>query len=355
MPICLYFFYQYNLLSILYNIVFVSYVSLLYIVILITFIFSFMYPICLFMIKILEVTTNYLNNIKVFTIYLDFNLFELLIFYIINIFIFKKNKYKLSSINILIISIDFLMPFFDSNGYVYFFDIGQGDSSLYISPYRKDILLIDTGGKLNYNVSDNVISFLRSKGIKKIDEMIISHGDMDHIKDSLNIIKYIKVNSLVLNKGSYTKYELSIKKKLSEKEYKFKNMKVLTLKHNLYETENENSVVNYIKIYNTRFLTMGDAPSNLENEILNKYKLNVDIFKVSHHGSNTSSELGFLKKLNPKIAIISSGRNNIFKHPSKRTIDNLDFLKIPYFNTQDKGTIVFTISKDKVAYEFYKP
>ena len=90
---------------------------------------------------------------------------------------------------------------------------------------------------------------------------------------------------------------------------------------------------------------MGDASSTVENDFLLKDHQKVDFLKVAHHGSKTSSSYTFLKTIQPKYAIISSGRNNLYHHPAQETIENLKKLKITYYNTQDDGTIIVRLNK----------
>ncbi|MDE5888548.1 MAG: hypothetical protein K2H20_00860, partial [Bacilli bacterium] len=119
---------------------------------------------------------------------------------------------------------------------------------------------------------------------------------------------------------------------------------------------NADSVLTMMKIYDTEILTFGDATKEAEDDVVRKFGIrDIDIVKLSHHGSKTSSSKYYLTSINPSIAIISSGRNNRFKHPSSETIQNLEELKIKYLNTQESGTIEFVISKKGVTYNEYKP
>ena len=357
LPISLSSFYEVNLLSIIYNMIFVPFVSIIvYPLSLLSFIIPSLSFIFSLSINILEMVSSYLSNIRLFSIYLDFNMVEIVIYYLVTIYMFYKNEYRLSILLILIVIIDIMIPYLDSNGYVYFFDVGQGDSSLVISPYRKDVILIDTGGSSNYDVSSNYISFMKSIGIRSIDLLILSHGDSDHALEVDNIFKDINIKCLNTNLGDFNELEVNAMKLMDTCLYKPKNMVLKYLNYNVYDNENDNSLLTYMKIYNTSILSLGDASSNVEDSLINKYKLsNIDIFKLSHHGSKTSSSYYFLDRLNPNLVIISSGKNNKFKHPSKETIDTLNKLSIDYLNTQDVGTIEFVIDRDKYNYFTYVP
>ena len=355
LPISLSSFYEVNLLSIIYNMIFVPYVSIIvYPLSLISFIIPGLSFIFSLSVKLLEVCSSYLSTIRYFSIYLDFNMLEIIIYYLVTIFMFYKNEYRLSILLILIVIIDIMIPYLDCNGYVYFFDVGQGDSSLVISPYRKDIILIDTGGSLNYHVSDNVISFMKSIGIRSIDLLILSHGDSDHALEVDNIFKDINIKCLNTNLGDFNELEINAMKLIDTCLYEPKNMVLKYLNYDVYDNENDNSLLTYMNIYNTSILSLGDASSKVEDSLINKYKLsNIDIFKLSHHGSKTSSSYYFLNSIKPNIAVISSGRNNKFKHPSKETIDTLNKLSINYLNTQNEGSIEFIIDRDGYRYVNY--
>ena len=368
LPVSFSSFYEVNLFSIFYNMIFVPYVSIIvYPLSLISFILPSISFIFSLSINLLEICSSYLSTIKYFSIYLDFNMIEIIIFYLVTLFMFCKNKYYLSFILFIIVFIDMIVPYLDSNGYVYFFDVGQGDSSLVISPYRKDIILIDTGGVVSYvsedwmnrerfYVSDNVVSFMKSIGIKSIDLLILSHGDSDHALEVDNIVEDINIECLKLNLGSINKLENNSIKLIDTCLYEPKNMLLKYLNSDVYDNENDNSLLTYMKIYSTSILSLGDASSKVEEKLISKYRIsNIDIFKLSHHGSKTSSSYKFLNSIKPKIGVISSGRNNRFNHPSKETINTLNKLSINYLNTQEEGSIKFVIGKDGWKYEFYEP
>lgn len=363
LPISLSSFYEVNLLSIIYNLIFIPFISLIvYPLSLLTFIFPVFSSILEILIKVLEQSSAVLSKITVFNIYAKLSLIEIIIFYILLFLLFYKGFKKLFILVPSILVCNIVAPYFDNQAYLYFFDVGQGDSALIISPYRKDIIMIDTGGivsynsKNNYMVSDNVITFLKSKGIKKIDLLILSHGDADHAKEVENIHKEIPIKNLKINEGEKSCYESAALKLIKENNYTPRNIELNYLNYKDYKDENGNSLLVLLKIYNTKIISFGDAPKEVEEDIIKKYNLkDIDIAKISHHGSNTSSSYTYLKEINPEIAIISSGRNNRFNHPNKETLNNLEKLKINYLNTQTSGTIEFIIKGNNVTYKEYKP
>lgn len=369
LPISLSNFYEVNVLSIIYNLFYIPYVSMIvYPLSLLSFILPFMVNLFNLAINLLEWSSSLLKQVDVLNIYLSFNFLEIIIFYGILLLIVKKKQYWLFSLLFLIVLIDMLIPYFDSNGYIYFLDVGQGDSSLIISPHRKDVILIDTGGVVSfskeewmkkqseYMVSDNVITLMKALGIKKIHLTILSHGDADHAKEVLNILREIDIDCLKINEGELSNYEKLAVSKVKQCNYEPQGMKLNFLNYKNYDDENGNSLLSYMQIYQTKIISFGDATKEAEEDIIKKYDLsNTDIVKLSHHGSKTSSSYNYLKEVEPKIAIISSGRNNRFNHPSKETIDNLEKLKINYLNTQNVGTIEFIINKKGFKRKIYEP
>ena len=95
---------------------------------------------------------------------------------------------------------------------------------------------------------------------------------------------------------------------------------------------------------------MGDASISTEHEILNKYNLSdIDVLKVGHHGSKTSSSKEFINVINPRYYVISAGKNNRYGHPNKEVLDNLDNSKI--YRTDENGSIMFKIKNNKLQVE----
>ncbi len=373
LPITLYNFYELNVLSIIYNLIYIPYVSfILYPFCILTFLFPIGEDILLFLINIMEEVSLFLNEISFLRFYLNFNLGEVLIFYLILCIIFKYNKYKMSWILYFIIILDVIVPYIDSNLRVYYLDVGQGDSTLIITPYKKEVILIDTGGKITYEkelkgsksyVSDGTLMLLKSLGIKKIDYLILTHGDYDHMGDAVYLIDNIEVKQVIFNQGGFNNLEKQLIEELEKEDILYKNdvksiklnrSELFFLEHSLYDNENDNSNILYLKSYKYDFLFMGDAGVEVEKEIFEKYDLKeIDVLKVGHHGSNSSSDKEFIDIINPIYSLISVGRNNRYGHPHKEVIDNLENSII--FRTDIDGSVVFTFSDRRVNIQLYKP
>lgn len=373
LPITLYNFYELNVLSIIYNLIYIPYVSfILYPFCILTFLFPIGEDILLFLINIMEEVSLFLNEISFLRFYLNFNLGEVLIFYLILCIIFKYNKYKMSWILYFIIILDVIVPYIDSNLRVYYLDVGQGDSTLIITPYKKEVILIDTGGKITYEkelkgsksyVSDGTLTLLKSLGIKKIDYLILTHGDYDHMGEAVYLIDNIEVKQVIFNQGGFNNLEKQLIEELEKEDILYKNdvksiklnrSELFFLEHSLYDNENDNSNILYLKSYKYDFLFMGDAGVEVEKEIFEKYDLKkIDVLKVGHHGSNSSSDKEFIDVINPIYSLISVGRNNRYGHPHKEVIDNLENSII--FRTDIDGSVVFTFNDRRFNIQLYKP
>ena len=131
------------------------------------------------------------------------------------------------------------------------------------------------------------------------------------------------------------------------KELNIASNKLYFLNTKDYNDENENSSVIYTKIDNVKLLLMGDAGVKKEEDILNVYNLNnIDILKVGHHGSKTSSSINFINEINPVYGIISVGVNNLYGHPNNEVLNNLE--KVVVYRTDYNGSVMFEIEKDKL-------
>ena len=244
---------------------------------------------------------------------------------------------------------------FISKSFITFINVGQGDSTFIHLKHNKNIL-IDTGGVYNYHLSKNIISYLKSLGIKKLDYLILTHGDFDHMGESINLVENFKVEKVIFNCGPYNDLEKELIKVLDKKKIKYyscikelnidKN-KLYFLQTKEYDNENDNSNVIYTELDGYKFMFMGDASTTTEKEILNKYNLpDINVLKIGHHGSKTSSSKEFINEINPKYSIISVGKNNRYGHPNKEVLNNLKNSKI--YRTDQDGSIMFKIKNNKL-------
>ena len=356
-PLNIYFNYEINLFSIFYNLLYVPIFNLIIFPLsLLTLIFPFLDNLFYFVMEILNNISLLLNNFNQGIIILKkidifiLGIYILIIIYIINTILNKKiHGFIILSIILMIhININKLIK----DNYVITIDVKQGDSSLL---YLDDkAILIDTGGLYNQIVVEKTIVMLKSFGINKIDYLIITHGDYDHMGDSIYLVNNFKVEKVILNNDDYNKLEKELIKVLDKKkikylkglqEIKLDNYKLEFLNTSEYDNENDNSNVIYLNYNDYKFLFMGDAGIDREKDILKKYVLkDIDFLKVGHHGSNTSSSKIFINNIKPKYAIISVGKNNRYGHPKSSVLDTLSNSKI--YRTDLDGSIVIRFNKN---------
>ena len=208
-----------------------------------------------------------------------------------------------------------------------------------------------------------MIPYFRSSGIKKIDYLILTHGDYDHMGEAINLVENFKVEKVIFNCGPYNDLENELIEVLDKKKIKYysyikelnvDNNKLHFLQTKEYDNENENSNVIYTKLNGYRFMFMGDAGVENEKDILEKYNVSkIDVLKIGHHGSKTSSDKNFIDEMNPKYSVISVGKNNRYGHPNKEVLNNLDNSKI--YRTDRDGSIMFKIKNNKLKLKACSP
>ena len=348
-PITIYLNFEVNILSFIFNLFYVPFVSIAFFPLLLLNLILPLDSLISFLIFIME----YLAKVFIkFSILLTFkkSLFFLIFYYlIILIFSFTKLKKLAISLFISLVLFHSNINYLYHHSNLYMIDIGQGDSFLLYDNY--EAILIDTGGifksKIN-QAEDILIPLFKSLGIKKINKIIITHGDFDHLGNSYSLVDKFKVDKVYFNHNSYNKNELRLIKKLKYKNIKYEKMSTIKTKNfylknlNYMNTEDENdaSLVINILYKNKTMLFMGDASSKTEKYLLNNYNLkNIDILKVGHHGSITSSSEEFLKKIKPKIALISCALINKFKHPSSEVIKRLKKYNVKLYQTRYDGGV----------------
>ena len=374
-PIAINNFSQINVLSIFLNIFFVPIVSsIIFPLSLITFLFPFfnnLFTILINIFELLSITFSKIDNF-IFIMSKISTLFIIIYYIIISITLYflSKNKYKYIVSLMFIFVIHYNITIFNKGLEITYIDVGQGDSIFIKFPNDKSNILIDTGGKVtygnlknNYSVGKNIVDYLKSMGIRKLDYLIITHGDFDHMGDSLYLIDKFKVENVIFNCGEFNVLEKELIKVLDEKKIKYyscikelniDNNKLYFLQTKKYDNENDNSNVIYTEFNGYKFMFMGDAGVEKEKDILDKYNLaNIDVLKVGHHGSKTSSSKEYIDEIKPKYAIISVGKNNRYGHPNKEVLNNLDNSKI--YRTDQDGSIMFKIKNNKLKIETCSP
>ena len=355
-PLSIYSYYQINILTILYNVFFVPVISMIiFPLALLSFIFPFISNIFIFLIHLLEFLVLKLSLIDSNIIFSKPNLFLILFYYlIISLVLYYKNKI-IHFIFFIIILIHYNYNIIYQSTYFLSIDIGQGDCFLFHDVNKN--ILIDTGGNYDRDLgNDVIIPVLKSLGIKKLDLLILTHGDYDHMGEAINLVNNFKVEKVIFNCGVYNSLEKELIEVLDKKKIKYyscikelniNNNKLYFLNNKDYGNENDNSVVIYTEIMNNKFLLMGDASKKVEQDLIEKYNLfDIDLLKVGHHGSKTSSSIEFINEINPKYSLISVGKNNKFGHPNEEVLDVLEESKI--YRTDIDGSVKLVFVDDNI-------
>lgn len=268
----------------------------------------------------------------------------------------------------------YVYPYFRESGSVTFLDVGQGDAILIRLPYDQEIYLIDTGGTIRLNKeewqrkkhefsvgNDILIPYLQKEGIKKIDKLIVTHGDADHIGAAQELLSNITVKEVVFGrKEQEAILEKAVKKQALEKEVKISEVgegeswrvneaEFFVLAPTGKErSENNASIVLWAKLGGITWLFTGDLEEEGEKGLVATYPdLRADVLKVAHHGSNTSSITPFLSAVQPNIAIISVGERNRYGHPHKEVIERFEKMGIEIWRTDKQGAISYVFKEER--------
>lgn len=267
--------------------------------------------------------------------------------------------------------IQLIVPYLSPVGEVVMFDVGQGESILIELPYRRDVYLIDTGGivrwgrerkqkEMSFNVGRDIVAEqLKARGIRRVDRLVFTHGDRDHIGGALGFLDEIDVAEIMFT-SSNSRWQKKVLKKAISSEIKIvrgvQGMRwqsganrffvLYPPSHMFPSTENDASIVIYAQIGGLRWLFTGDISSVIEQQLLRQFPaLSVDVLKVAHHGSQKSTAAFFLKATTPKYAFISAGKNNLYGHPAREVLTRLVQNGVIIFRTDCHGSVAYIFHK----------
>ncbi|MTB64123.1 DNA internalization-related competence protein ComEC/Rec2 [Streptococcus sp. zg-86] len=242
-------------------------------------------------------------------------------------------------------------------------DVGQGDS-IFLRDIRGRTVLIDVGGRLSVaskeewqrkesqsNAERTLIPYLYSRGVSKIDYLVLTHAHADHMGDLVDLARKMDIGAIYISEGSAASKELTEKlRKIAIRPHLVRIGDTIPIGDGflrvLYPEQkgdggNNDSIVLYGSFLQTRFLFTGDLEDG-ELALMKCYpQLPVDVLKVGHHGSRGSSYPEFLDYISPKIALISAGKHNRYKHPHYETLARFQERKIQVFRTDEQGAIRF--------------
>jgi len=240
---------------------------------------------------------------------------------------------------------------------VHFIDVGQGDSILIESPSGKT-MLIDGGVK---GAGQQIVSYLKELGINKLDIVVATHPDADHIGGFIPVLDNMTIEQFYDSGKVHTSQTFEeMLTRIDEKNIPYhvpkigddiefdKDVNVKVLNANDQATDNNDaSIVLKMTYGNVSFLLTGDAGVALEKEML-QYDVKATVLKAGHHGSNTSSSEEFIQAVKPEVTILSYGEDNKYGHPHAEIVDRLQAIGSKIYATADLGTI--TVSTDGVNY-----
>ena len=282
----------------------------------------------------------------------------------------KQKRRTFLSCVILIVIIILLFRFIPKKLKINFVDVGQGDCTFIVTPKNKTIL-IDGGGSSidSWDVGKKILlPYILDRGYRKIDYIIVSHFDQDHVGGLFTVMEEIKVGKVIISKQgenseNYKKFK-EIVKKNHINVFVMNKGETLKIEKDLYfdflwpndskiiseNILNNNSIVCKLNYKKFSMLFTGDIEEIAEKQILLDYKKNLQnlkstILKVGHHGSKTSSIQEFIDAVKPKITLIGVGENNKFGHPNDLVIKRLEKCGSKIFRTDKNGEISIIVDK----------
>ena len=232
---------------------------------------------------------------------------------------------------------------------VHFIDVGQGDAALITCGGHS--MLIDAGDDSKGTVIQN---YLQKQKVQKLDYLILTHPDADHIGGAPVIITKFEIDKVFVSNyekdnKTYQKLIQALDNKRLKAEtpdvgskYYLGTAEITILAPNgKYDNPNDSSVCFLIKNGENRFLFTGDVEENAEEDILdNQYDISADVYHAGHHGSRTSTSENFFQAVKPKYAVISCGEGNSYGHPHAQTLNLFRTNDVKVFRTDEQGSIV---------------
>nr|WP_276521769.1 ComEC/Rec2 family competence protein [Weissella diestrammenae] len=248
-------------------------------------------------------------------------------------------------------------------GRVIFINVGQGDSTLFVMPFKRQIMLLDTGGTRMMPDSNNIkrlryqsksaqdlLRNLSGFGISRIDQLVLTHKDWDHIGNLGALAKAMPINEVIVPSGmehdnNFRRMTRPLKlniRAITDQDQKVSQLKII---HPLTQGtgENEHSLAGIGQFGPLKMVFTGDLDQAGEERILQNYDVpQIDVLKFGHHGSQTSTSDKWLSQLRPRIGIVSAGQNNRYRHPSQIVLQKARDRKMLVYNTQKHGMVEYT-------------
>ncbi|MBZ2083043.1 DNA internalization-related competence protein ComEC/Rec2 [Streptococcus oralis subsp. tigurinus] len=277
---------------------------------------------------------------------------------------FRKNIKRLAGFSLFVVGLFFLIKHPLENE-ITMLDVGQGES-IFLRDVTGKNILIDVGGKAESdkkiekwqekattsNAQRTLIPYLKSRGVDKIDQLVLTNTDKEHVGDLLEVTKAFHVGEILVSKGSLTQNEFVAKLEASQTEVRsvaagenlpiFGSYLEVLSPRKIGDRNRDDSLVLYGKLLDKHFLFTGNLEEKGEKDLLKQYPdLEVDVLKASQHGAKTSSNPALLEKIKPEITLISVGRNNRAKLPHQETLTRMESIKSKIYRTDQQGAIRF--------------
>jgi competence protein ComEC len=241
-----------------------------------------------------------------------------------------------------------------------FLDVGQGDAAVLESPSGK-VMVVDAGGLLPDGDDQGrrvVAPFLRSRGIYRLDALLLTHPDADHIGGAASLLERLPVGVLLENgqlEHDSSPVAAAVVRKAQARRVPLRILRrgqlldfgdgvtaqVLAPDGTGFAiSDNEASLVLRVEYGRTAFLLTGDAEAGSEAEMLRSGQpLASDLLKVGHHGSLSSTTEPFVAAVRPRLAVISCGARNLYGHPGRRVLETLEKAGARLYRTDKQGAI----------------
>lgn len=361
--------FQVCVISVFANLFFVPLVSFtIFPLCLCTFVFPFLSPLLNVLLNFMEVVSHVIYSLSIFRLsFAHFSGIELCLYYSILLLFYRKSNWFFLLL-LVGLFLHYQSAYLRSTTIVTMLDVGQGDCLVILPKHSVEAIVIDTGGKPSFvkeswrqrqtsSISEQIIvPYLKAMGIRKIGLLVLTHGDYDHIGEAISLVNQIKVKQVMSNSAVENQLETTLFQALSKKQIFYQKIKQLTFRYQKIdfmvestgsaENENQDSLMIDAKIEKKHILFMGDADSVSERYLLEAYSFpKVDILKVGHHGSITSSSGPFLEQIQPSIALISVGSNNRYGHPNEIVLQRLQALRSTIYMTKDHGSVSIFFQK----------
>lgn len=307
-----------------------------------------------------EVTVGYLPHILVVILFISG------LIYLYNIH--RKSMIVMISPLIIFAGVIMLRPLLNLNSSITLIDVGQGDAVLYQMPKGKGNWLIDTGGRrkwgedfqnssIDENYAErNIIPALKALGVNQLQGVIISHNDIDHMGNLRALSETITIHELYINEVTFNsdlwqeiEPALQVQRVVILEQGRLyyddhTKIKIFSISDSLLpyseSISNDASLIVELPLGDLKFLTLGDISSFVEERLIEEFpKMQADILKLAHHGSNTSSSVKLLDYLKPDLALISAGSQNSYGHPHEEIIQRLHTHNIDYLSIHRHGAI----------------